>query len=109
MKVRILGKAWTLLFARSKDLPHDRLGECDPPHKRGRAVKVSEHLRGRKLADVVMHECLHAAAFDVLGEDFVTQVTTDISRVLWKPEVLSRLLDDDEVRKVLVPPERYQG
>ena len=102
MKFRILGKVWQLLFARTKDLPHDRWGECDPPHKRGRCVKVHEDLRGQKLLEIILHESLHAAAFELLDEEFVSRVTADQAKLLWQPELLQRILEDEALQACLV-------
>lgn len=101
-KHRILGKTWNFRFASAADLGGD-LGACDPPSTKGKEIAVRDDLRGRVLLDTVLHESLHAGAWHQLDEAFIERFCTDVSKLLWHPEILERLLDDDAVRAVLAP------
>ena len=100
MRIRILGKTWNFRFGTVAEMPRD-FGACDPPHTRGKEITVREDIRGRLLADTVIHESLHAGAWHQLDEEFIERLATDVSKLLWRPEILRRLLDDDEVRAAL--------
>ena len=80
INVTILGKRWQLVRGR---LPKDVDGYCDPPDKPGKCITIRKSLRGRREAEIVLHECLHAAFWNI-DEETVTQVAEDISKVLWR-------------------------
>ena len=100
MKVRILGKTWDLRFP-----PHDEMGgkagSCDHPGQRNKSIDVWEDLRGEECLDTIIHECLHAGAYNVLGEYFCEQIGTDIARVVLTKDALRRILDDPKVKETL--------
>ena len=78
MKVIIRGKAYRLRFA---DLPEDGDGLCDPPDKPGKTITINKWLKGERRLDVIIHELLHAAFWD-MDEVPVNDAATDIARVL---------------------------
>ena len=59
----------------------DRLGECSPPSSRTRVVRVLKSLRGRRELEVLIHEMLHLAFWD-LDEACVERTAADMARVL---------------------------
>lgn len=77
MLVTIRGKRYRLRFV--PGLKH--YGMCDAPDKAGKEIKVRRSLRGQLKLDTIIHECLHAALWD-LGEESIDQAATDIARVL---------------------------
>ncbi len=99
MKIRVLGKVWQFDF---KSLPFmgKDWGLCSPPHHKRKWIHVLDSLRGRDALDTISHELLHAAAWDVLKEEFVDTLARDISKVIFTEEVLIKVLDDPLVRKV---------
>lgn len=100
MKVRIVGKQWNLAFYGKEHMGRD-LGGCDPPSKKGKEIYILDSLRGRLALDTVLHEGLHASSWAQFDETFVDTLATDLSRIVFQPEVLARILDDPAVRKVL--------
>jgi hypothetical protein len=98
MRIRIHNKHWNVRFVSEAELGRD-YGSCDPPHVRGKQIAVRDDLRGRELVDTIIHESLHAGAWHQLDEAFIERLATDVSKLLWRPEVLARLVDDDEVRQ----------
>jgi len=79
MKVKVLGKLWQLRFAPNMVNP----GDCDPPSKRGKEIRVSSSLRGEERLEVLIHELVHAAGWHI-DETFVEQFAKDAARALWR-------------------------
>lgn len=61
--------------------PND--GECDKPTKPGKAIRIVSSLKGERGMEVVIHEALHACAWD-WDEEAVTETAHDITRLLWR-------------------------
>ena len=61
-------------------LPPDTDGLCD---YYGRKIKIRKTLRAERQLEVVIHECLHAAHWD-LDETAITETAEDLARVLWR-------------------------
>ena len=97
MRIQILGKTWNVRFASVAELGRD-FGACDPPSVRGKEIIVRDDLRGRELVDTLIHESLHAGGWHQFDEAFIERLATDVSKLLWRHEVLERVLDDDDVR-----------
>lgn len=102
MRIRILGKTWTLRFAPVAELGRD-YGHCDSPDRPRKEIAIREDLKGREAVDTAIHECLHAAGWHLCDEEWIDRLATGISKVLWSPEMLKRILDDDAVRAALAP------
>lgn len=81
MIVRILGKAWRLVFVRGLIAQKRARGECDPPEKRGKQIRVDESLHGEERLEVIIHEMLHAGLW-LLDEDVVARLAVCIAREL---------------------------
>lgn len=80
MHVTILGKRYRLSFVRRRS---DYLGTCDPPGTPGKTLKIVKGLDEAETLDVILHEILHAADWH-RSEEWVDQVATDISKILWR-------------------------
>lgn len=80
MRVVLHGRHWNLTFV--PNLGPNR-GVCDSPTTPGKAIKIQSGLKGEELLEVLIHEALHACAWN-LDEDAVTVTAEDIARMLWK-------------------------
>lgn len=79
MIVTILRRRWNLIFGNTgKDL-----GFCEAPDKRNKRIVIKPTLTGEKRLSIILHELLHAAAWDH-DEQWVQEVGDDIARILWK-------------------------
>lgn len=58
-------------------------GECDSPDTKNKEIRIREGLRGERRLEVIVHELLHACMWS-FDEQFVDQIASDITRVLWK-------------------------
>lgn len=79
MRVRILGKVWRLEFC---DRLSDR-GRCDSPTTKAKAIRVWSGLKGQEELEVLLHEMLHAAFWQV-DEEFIDGSARDISAALYR-------------------------
>lgn len=63
----------------------DGVGQCDPPTNTKKQIKLAPRLKKdpKRLLEVVIHECLHAADWSK-AEEWVDPTAEDIARVLWK-------------------------
>lgn len=59
-------------------------GECTAPTAKSRYVKVDSRIRGELELDTTVHELLHAAAWEVLDDDWVDSTATGIARLLYR-------------------------
>lgn len=92
MRITVLGRRWRLVFARW--LGRGVHGLCDPPNRQGKAIYVLSRLRGEACLEVLIHECLHAAGWN-LDEEWVDQVSADIARGAFRDGVRERIWDDE--------------
>jgi len=80
MKTAVINrKRWGLRY-----LPMRRLdGECDPPEKTGKEIRVARRLLRYPVAltETLIHEALHAGLWP-LSEEAVAQIAADITRLL---------------------------
>jgi hypothetical protein len=77
---KIRGKIWNV--RRVPNLGNAR-GSCDPPTKPNKEIKILSSLRGQELVEVLIHEGLHAAFWDI-DESVIEQVADDLARLLVK-------------------------
>jgi hypothetical protein len=56
-------------------------GECDAPDMPGKEIRIRRGLRPERELDVLIHEMVHAALWD-LDESAVEELATDITRAL---------------------------
>lgn len=81
------GKRWQFLRTRITEKMPDGsriYGRCSPPDARPKKVEVDDRIKGELELDTVIHELLHASAWDVLDEGFVDGTASGIARVLWR-------------------------
>ena len=71
-------KVWELIYVEMEDL-----GLCDAPDRRSKKIKINKQLSGRIKLEIIIHEALHACAWD-LDEEAVSETAKDISRLLWR-------------------------
>jgi len=57
-------------------------GDCDSPRRKNPEIRISNALRDEEELEVLIHECLHAAYWD-LCEDAVRDPAADIAKILW--------------------------
>jgi hypothetical protein len=93
---------WKVRFASSVELGPALDGHCDNPKAKGKEITIHEELRGVDLLEVCVHEATHAA-FWKIGEEHVAEFAKQLSKMLFQPEILRRILDDDTVRALLAP------
>ena len=77
MQITILGRRWNLRFAPNMA----NRGDCDPPTKPHKEIRISSELRGEERTEVIIHE-ITPAAFWHLDEGLVTEFASDLARVL---------------------------
>ena len=92
MRVTILGKRWEMRFTR---LPKDTDGECDPPERPGKEIRIQQGLSEENLLSTIVHECLHASDWH-RTEAWVEEVADDIAKILIKVGFSRTGLDDEE-------------
>ena len=80
MRHKIRGKMWNV--RRVPNLGNAR-GSCDPPKKPNKEIKLLSSLRGQELLEVLLHEILHAALWD-LDEQAIEETAADAARAIWK-------------------------
>ena len=90
-RVTILGKRWTLKLV-PKNGRRDHYGRCDHPEDAAKEIVVEANHEDRRVLETVLHECLHAGAWN-LDEEVVTQWASDVSTILaklgWKRDAAS--------------------
>lgn len=57
-------------------------GDCDPPNVANPVIRICATLTGEELLDTLIHEFLHASAFQILDEEYVAKTATDMAREL---------------------------
>jgi hypothetical protein len=80
MRHKIRGKIWNV--RRVPNLGNAR-GSCDPPTKPNKEIKILSSLRGQEFLEVLLHEILHAALWD-LDEEAVSETAEDAARAIWR-------------------------
>ncbi len=78
----IRGKRYFIEFAPpSKMGPND--GTCESPYDKEKTIRISTGLAPTRELDVIIHELLHAALWD-LDEKAIEETAKDISHLLWR-------------------------
>jgi hypothetical protein len=78
-RIKVLGKFWLLREVAAKSYR----GECDPPDKAAKEIRVKQRMGSEETMEVLIHEMLHAAGWH-LDESFVEQFAADAARNLTK-------------------------
>ena len=84
MIITILKKRWRIL--RPRRIQHNgepQHGDCDPPDKPNKAIRVVSTVRDRVELETFLHEMLHASDW-TKDESWVEDVAYDISKALWR-------------------------
>ena len=80
MYITVRGKRWKLLFEYlSKSLKC--WGICDSPAHSAKRIRVHKALRGEHRLEIILHEIMHAANWD-LAEEAVAETARDMARTL---------------------------
>lgn len=79
MLVKLLGRVWNLRFAPNLA----NRGDCDPPDKPKKEIRVLSTLAGEERLEVLVHEMVHAAGWHI-DEAFVERFARDTARALWR-------------------------
>lgn len=59
------------------------LGDCDPPTKKNKAVRLNKEIDGQDLMEAVLHECGHGRWWD-MDEDAIAGFAEDMTRLLYR-------------------------
>ncbi len=87
MRVKIRGKVWE--FHRVHKLAHipdaklSDDGMCEGPHVKGRRIWVRKQKDAQAELDAIIHECLHAALWD-LDDETVHDTAHDIAKIIYR-------------------------
>jgi hypothetical protein len=77
VQVTIRGKRWRL----KREKIRGAYGTCDGPNEKGKSITIDPNISGQTELDTIIHECLHAAFWD-MDEEAVSEVGTDMARIL---------------------------
>lgn len=61
----------------------NRIGECDPPTKPNKEIRVRSTLSKEETLEIWIHEMLHACHWD-LAEEAISETAEDIAQALIK-------------------------
>jgi hypothetical protein len=86
----LIGKKWLLRFVYNLS-GH---GDCDPPWRRGKQIRISNKLRGKDLLETIIHECTHGS-FWMLDESYVTEFSHDLTKIITSKEVWERITEGE--------------
>jgi hypothetical protein len=76
------GKRYKIEFANGSVL-RDRDGDCDPPNKAEKKIRLYKGMSGKRALEVALHEPLHAIFWD-LEESAIDEIGKDLSDFLWR-------------------------
>lgn len=79
MRIRVMRRYWHLRAAPNLA----NRGDCDPPDRAKKEIRILSTLRGEERLEVVLHELVHAAGWH-LDEDFAAEFAGDAARILWR-------------------------
>lgn len=100
MRIRILGRTWNFKFVPPEEIG-GKNGSCDNPCRSNKSIELWDELQGEECLETIIHECLHAAGWDVFDEKFCETFAIDVARAAFTKEALKRILDDPKVKEVL--------
>jgi hypothetical protein len=92
--VCVRGEHWRVVFADLAD--SDDYGICDDDKK---TITIRAGLSRLRTVDIVLHELLHASAFELLSESFVSRQAEDSANALMKLGLLSET-NENSLREV---------
>lgn len=84
MRVKIVGKYWNLIFIK-RNGNRSFYGICEVTSSvpKSKVIKIEKGHTDEKTLELIVHECLHAACWD-LSEELVTGYAHDVAKVLTK-------------------------
>lgn len=91
VKVKVDGKTWKIRFIDRKECPKDRWGDCNDKTK---SMRVRTDLSDLHFLDTFIHELLHAAAYKMFSEEWVSDTATDLAKALLKSGYVEITRDD---------------
>ncbi len=91
LTVQVAGKRWRLVY--DPQVKKD-WGDCDRPDLPNKQIRINPRKRGRDRLEAEIHELLHASAWRLLSETWVTDTARDLSRILY--QLGYRLTEEDE-------------
>ena len=80
MRVKIRRRYWNLIYT---TLPRGIDGECDPPDKKNKSIRVDKKMRGQDELETLLHEMDHACQWDI-SEEAIEEAAHDKARILWE-------------------------
>ncbi len=83
LEFRINGKRWLLVRERIPDALN-RDGDCDHPDTPNKKVRIDTRLRGKQELETYIHEVRHAENFKMYSEEYVKEVSHDLTNLLWR-------------------------
>ncbi len=93
MKIKILNRVWELEF--SSRLAKDTDGTCDSPSTPNKKITVRPIKDEKYRLQVLLHEMIHAACWEVFAEEYVDNLSHDFANILWRLGY-RRSKDDDK-------------
>lgn len=75
----IMGRRWHVRFVPLRKVD----GDCDPPDRPNKQIRIDSRLRGEKRLEIIIHESKHAGGW-FRSEEFVLQESKDLARLLWR-------------------------
>jgi hypothetical protein len=81
MHVTLGGKRYRLVY--TKALPDSVDGDIDPPHKKGKQIRIDKSLVGEDRLEAELHEALHGLLWWA-DEETVTIGAKELERMLWR-------------------------
>lgn len=86
MRVKIIGRWWEFRFCTNEEMEAsghaDDDGYCSDPRDASPTIGVRRGLGIERTLDVVIHECLHAAAWHYRTEEEIEAEATDLAAVI---------------------------
>lgn len=84
LHVRLLDRKYRLRLVRSIEGRRSTQGTCDPPTQANKEIQILSGLHPKEELEVTLHECLHACAWKLLSEEWVSDSAHDLAHVLWR-------------------------
>lgn len=100
MLIEINGKRWKLTEMTSNALGRDKFGECDPPSKQGKEIRIYYRLKGEKRLEILLHEMLHASDWSK-DETWVDGTARDLARALTRLGYVNIKEVTDDRKKII--------
>jgi hypothetical protein len=80
-RTKIAGKWWRVVLADGLYENYGMYGDCDPPDKRGKAIRIDPAQSDEEMLDTLVHELSHAICH-LFREDVIAQISGDYCRAI---------------------------